>query len=149
MRTYNDLTVIEYDKARDNVIQGGYKYLIKGRYLVGYTAFKTARGFNDWLQRSNLKLEFKDTSVMYRGEEKTTAHIYEAKGTIEESSFWKKEELPENAVLFKGLSNGSLVDCYYVHTASGSKIYRPNPNAKEVYNPLPVSEHLELIKTKG
>src|SRR5699024_11779541 len=81
--------------------------------------------------------------------ERTRIHTYETIGTIEENMFWKLEELPENAIKYKGLCNGSVVDCYYIHTENGSKIYKPNPNAKEVYKPLQFDEHMEFIKNCG
>lgn len=149
MKRYENLTVIEYDKARNDGVQGGYKYLIKGDFLIGYTAYKTDKGFNNWLQRSNLKLEYDKTSNIYKKEEKITAKIYSAYGVIEEQYFWDMEEIPENANTFKGLSNGSLVDCYYIHTENGSKVYKPNPNAERVYKPMPIKEHLEFQEVNG
>ena len=59
------------------------------------------------------------------------------------------EEIPEDAIKFKGLSNGSLVDCYYIHTEKGSDIYKPNSNAKDVYKPLPLKEHIEFQRING
>ena len=148
-KIHEGLTVIEYDKARNNSTQGGYKYLIRGKFLEGNTAFRTDKGFQDWLQRSNLRLQFIKTSATYGSEERTRIHVYETIGTIEENMFWKLEELPEIAIKYKGLCNGSVVDCYYIHTENGSKIYKPNPNAKEVYKPLQVDEHMEFIKNYG
>jgi hypothetical protein len=62
--------------------------------------------------------------------------------TIENKYFWALDELPSDAKQYTGLSNGSLVDCYYTEDC----IYRPNPNAKEVYNPLPISEHIAFMR---
>ena len=44
---------------------------------------------------------------------------------------------------FKGLSNGSLVDCYVGIGENVINIYRPNPNAKEVYQEMDFAEELE------
>ena len=125
---HENITVIEYDKARNDNVQGGYKYLIRGNAFTPFTAYKTDKGFNDWLQRANLTIEHIETNSLERDGETTTAKIYKAHGIITDSLFWDMEELPKNAIQFKGLSNGSLVDCYYIHTENGSKIYRPNPN---------------------
>ena len=149
IRNYENLTVIEYDKARNNSVQGGYKYLIQGDCLIGYEAFRTDKGFNDWLQRSNLTLEHIETNSLEQDRETMTAKIYKAKGSITDSLIWSMEEIPENATQFTGLSNGSLVDCYYTHTENGSEVYRPNPNAKEIYKPLSIDKHIEFQSVNG
>ena len=121
-----------------------YKYVIAD--IFPYTAFRTAKGFRDFLRRGNLKLEYQMT-----GEHPVFGTIknYKVVGTIEELSFWHKNEIPEGAERFTGLSNGSLVDCYYLPMPDGCKIYRPNPNAKEVYRPLPREKHLAHQKING
>lgn len=149
MRTYENLTIFEYDKARNDHVQGGYKYLITSHGLMPYTAFRTDKGFNDWLKRSNLTLEHIDTNKIEQEDETITVKMYKANGTIKEFSFWNMEQVPTNAIQFKGFSNGSLVDCYYIHTENGSEIYRPNPNAKEVYKPLSINEHIEHQRVNG
>lgn len=60
--------------------------------------------------------------------------------------FWKLSDIPENVKPFKGLSNGSIVDCYFLNDGKTIHIYRPNPNAKEVYKPLSIKEHISFIK---
>lgn len=55
-----------------------------------------------------------------------------------DGGFWSIEQLKEMSKgqrlkKFKGLSNGSLVDCYVGIGENVVDIYRPNPNAKEVY----------------
>ena len=55
------------------------------------------------------------------------------------------EEIPENAVKYTDLSNGSLVDCYYTSKNDIYTLYRPNPNAKEVYKPMGLKQHIEYI----
>ena len=44
---------------------------------------------------------------------------------------------------FRGLSNGSLVDCYIGIGEDVIDIYRPNPNAKEVYNKMEFQDELK------
>lgn len=149
MSKYENLTVYKYDKARNDGVQGGYKYLIQEYGFRPYTAYRTDKGFNDWLERSNLTLEHIETNSLEYEDETSIVEIYKAHGTIKDSLFWDKEQLPENANQFKGLSNGSLVDCYYIHTENGSEVYRPNPNAKEVYRPLPINEHIEFQRVYG
>ena len=64
---------------------------------------------------------------------------------IQEKSFSKMEDIPENAVKYTDLSNGSLVDCYYTNENNIYTLYRPNPNAKEVYKPMELRQHTEYI----
>lgn len=54
--------------------------------------------------------------------------------------FWKLEELPEGAKPIYSMSNGSLVKCYVHKNGNTITIYRPNSNAKEVYQPLSFEE---------
>ncbi len=56
--------------------------------------------------------------------------------------FNRLDQLPEGARPFFGLSNGSIVTCYFVNDGETIHIYRPNPNSKEVYHPLPIKEHI-------
>ena len=63
--------------------------------------------------------------------------------------FWKKEELPAGAKKIKALSNGSIVDCYYQIKKDNVLFYRPNPNAKRVYKPLSLEEHIKFQSENG
>lgn len=63
--------------------------------------------------------------------------------------FWKRSDVPENAIPFKALSNGSIVTCYFVNDGETIHIYRPNPNAKEVYKPLSTDLHIAHQKIYG
>lgn len=49
--------------------------------------------------------------------------------------FWGLDELPDNVKHTYGMCNGSLVDCYIQVTEHEIVMWRPNPNAKEVYKP--------------
>lgn len=65
--------------------------------------------------------------------------------------FWSLEQLKEitnNAELkkIKGLSNGSVVDCYIKIGDDTVDIYRPNPNAKEVYKKMSLHDEIEFRK---
>lgn len=138
----NNLQVIVYERPQE---EHGYKYLIrKGFY--SYDAYKTDEGFEFFLNSRNLELVFKEE---FENEEKGIVKIYDVIGSVDERLFWSMEEIPEEAEVFTGLSNGSLVECYYLHTGNGSVIYRPNPNAKEVYKPLPIDEHIAFQSVYG
>ncbi|WP_145142216.1 hypothetical protein [Paenibacillus sp. Y412MC10] len=138
------ISIVERPDAKHD---GGYKYLIQPwGGGIGYVAFKTERGYKQWLERSNLKIEhLEDKHDINRG----LIQIFSAIGTIEERLFWSVSEIPADAVKYKGLSNGSIVDCYYLKTESGSIVFRPNSNAKEVYKPLTLEEHISYQMING
>lgn len=66
---------------------------------------------------------------------------------INESLFWDMSELPVNANSFIDYANGELVNCYYyqVPDTNITNIYRPNPNAKNVYKPYKYSEVKHIV----
>lgn len=39
-----------------------------------------------------------------------------------------------------------IVDCYFLNDGETIHIYRPNPNAKEVYKPLSLKDHINFVK---
>ena len=102
----------------------GYQYIISE---VG--AFRTKKEFESCLKNLNISLNFLKTKVT----NDDVIKIYTAEKIITEKSFWKKEEVKGLKKVI-GLSNGSKVDCY-IHEIDdiNVEIYRPNPNAKEVY----------------
>ena len=63
--------------------------------------------------------------------------------------FWKLDELPEGVKPIKALSNGHLVTCYFRNDGETIRFYRPNPNAAEVYDPMPLRQHIEHQKIYG
>ena len=63
--------------------------------------------------------------------------------------FWKLSDLPEGVKKIKGYSNGSIVDCYVLNDGEPLHVYRPNPNAKEVYKPLSIEEHIKYKRDHG
>lgn len=63
--------------------------------------------------------------------------------------FWNLSELPDGAKPIKALSNGSIVTCYYTNDGQTIRFYRPNPNAKEVYKPLDLQNHIAHKRIYG
>lgn len=63
--------------------------------------------------------------------------------------FWKLSEVPTQAKPILGHSNGSIVTCYIWNDGKQLHIYRPNPNAKEVYKPLSLEEHIKYMNEHG
>lgn len=50
---------------------------------------------------------------------------------------------------FLSLSNGSIVENYFVSTDTEVRIYRCNPNAHDFYKPLSLREHIQFSKDYG
>lgn len=63
--------------------------------------------------------------------------------------FRDKSEIPENAKPFKALSNGHIVTCYFTSNDTDIYIYRPNPNSKDVYDPLSQKEQSRYVDQHG
>ena len=119
-----------------------YKHtLTKGAYA--YTAFRTDKGLNDFIKRTGANFT-KQNEVMTADHGKVQSFIAD-NIEIQEKLFWRMEEIPKDAVKYIDLSNGSLVDCYYTNEKNVYTVYRPNPNAKEVYKPMELKQHLEYI----
>lgn len=109
---------------------------------------KDKKQLNDFLKFFNIEL----TDIIHEVEHETTGKIifYNLSKNIvdSKSSFWSMDQLKElsnGAELkkVKGLSNGSIVDCYAEIKNNEIIIYRPNPNAKEVYNKMSFESEME------
>lgn len=59
---------------------------------------------------------------------------------LREKYFWEIDELPNMCKSLYAMCNGSMVKCYTHNDGNTITIYRPNPNAKEVYKPLEFEE---------
>ena len=121
-----------------------YRHILtKGAYA--YTAFRTDKGLADFIKRTGADF-IRQNEVITAEHGKVQSFIAE-NIEIQEKLFWKMEDIPENAVKYTDLSNGSLVDCYYTSESNVYTQYRPNPNAKEVYKPMELKQHVEYILT--
>lgn len=98
-------------------------------------------------------LEVELTDIEHETEHEATGKIkyYNLSKNINNpcgGGFWNNEQLKEMSKgerlkKFKGLSNGSLVDCYIGIGEDLINIYRPNPNAKEVYKKMKLEDEME------
>ena len=85
----------------------------------------------------------------------TLSHRFEVYAVCHDSKwgkcayFWRLDEVPAGAVPFVGLSNGSLVTCYATNDGETIRLFRPNPNAKEVYRPLSTADHFTYVRAHG
>ena len=95
--------------------------------------------------------EMKDgeTTRTRDGEESTYIEYTLSHSFEEEPSFWKREDVPALARPVKLLSNGRIVTGYVWNDGKTIHIYRPNPNAKEVYKPMSLEDHIAYKKVMG
>ena len=63
--------------------------------------------------------------------------------------FWSLDELPEGVKPIYAMCNGSMVLCYFRTMEHDVEFYRPNPNAKEVYQPLSFEMMQRVRKGNG
>lgn len=124
----------------------GYKYVITRDY-TSWTACRNDNEFRYFLQNTGLKINPEHTQIhdlrqQGKGRIITTAFCPR---NIEETYFWNIDEIPQNAVHFIGLCNGSYVNCYTLIEESKTTIYKPNPNAKSVYLPYEHKETRERL----
>lgn len=115
-----------------------YKYLVAQFSLDAWPrAFVTKTGYKTFLKVYNLK---KTSPVTKHVNGKNVVLCYNLNGRFKVVTFWHKYDLPKDCKHFIGLSNGNYVDCYYADIEGVRVIFKPNPNAKEVYKPLDYSK---------
>lgn len=119
-----------------------YKYLLKEPCFTSYSAYQTDKGFKEFLKRNEIKMKIVN---------KEYKSYYVLNKEIEEKLFWNLSQIEnlENCKSFTGLSNGSLVTCYVDVHEDYVTIYRPNPNAKKVYKPMNITEHIKYQRIHG
>lgn len=120
-------------------------------FMFNIASFKTIEQLEKF--KNLLGFDYELQEIVNEGL-KNEVKIYNLDYTIVDDftgGFWKLEYIPKNAIKFKALSNGSIVDCYFKKDKRKNeiRIYRPNPNAKEVYKPLTTDEHIEFQKLYG
>ena len=74
---------------------------------------------------------------------------YDINRKFQDAHFRSNTKLPENAKPMKALSNGAIVTCYFVNDGETITIYRPNPNDKDIYKPLPIEQHIAHQRIYG
>lgn len=129
------ITVVAY---LDGETSGcGYKFVVQ-QDCTAWTAYRTNRGFKRFLELTGLEIDpsktkYWDCTAVGHG--RRVFMQCNPRKVNDHKSFWNRSDVPEGARKFIGLSNGQYVDCYVVSNAEEATIYRPNPNAKEVYKP--------------
>ena len=124
-----------------------YKYIItKG--AMSWTAYKTDKGFKNFMQVYGLKInpehtEYRDYRQYGKGRMIISA-MYDKQ--INDHYFYNLEDVPQTAIKTIALCNGSYVDCYAADHGDSIDFYRPNPNAKSVYIPY---DYFQISKQQG
>ena len=131
-----------------------YKVVIwvTGQYSYCYhqASFYTIEQFENYMKMFGISYKYLETR--FEEDKEREFKIYETDYEIKDyGGFRNLNEIPQNAVKYKGLSNGRIVDCYFYKNENEKTIYiyRPNPNDKEIYKPLETSEHIAYQKLYG
>lgn len=136
----NYITVVEKtsERIRSNVIiYNNFYHFAEMNTMDQLEKFSKMLGFTYTLEEVS------------QSEEHGKYRRYSISRTIDDrcgGGFWKLSDIPDDAKPFKALSNGSIVDCYFLNDGETIHIYRPNPNAKEVYKPLSLKDHINFVK---
>ena len=120
-----------YSIDRSTMKDSYYKYLVSEEGPGVPRGFKTDSEFNNFLKIFNLSII--KSSIKVYGDKGNRFVCCRLKGKYKVVSFWHKSDIPENAKSFMGLSNGFYKTCYYADIDGWRVIFKPNPNAKQVY----------------
>ena len=124
-------------------------FIIHLNYQFHFAEFNTGQQFDAFADavgiRDMQRLEYIEDPYDDSVYQKFALNI----NAIEEYSFWNTEELPDGAKAIQALSNGSIVTCYYLNDGTTLKWYRPNPNNRDVYKPLPLDQHISHVRLYG
>lgn len=114
-----------------------YKYIVT-KDSMAWTAFRSDNGFRRFMKLHGLKINPKCTQVhdmRHIGAGRCITTACYNKQVDDRNYFYSLSDIPEGATKFIGLCNGSYVDCYILDSGDKVSVYRPNPNANEVYKP--------------
>ena len=125
------------------------KIIVHKDWNLYLAEFPTEKTLQKWLDYCGLEIKLEETKMALNPECGLWKRFSVNRKVKEERYFWKKEEVPLEAKPITLLSNGSLVTGYILNDGKVLHIYRPNPNAKEVYNPLTLEEHIKYEKENG
>ncbi|MEC2463522.1 hypothetical protein P9X10_01225 [Bacillus cereus] len=118
----------------------------RSKFVVHYMG--TTFQMNDFNTRSQLDAWAKllGVTLVHIDTNSSGVTTYRIDQLIREVLFWYPQELPQGVKRHKGVSNGDIVDCYVYVQQGVTTIFRPNPNAKEIYKPLTIDERIAYSK---
>ena len=109
------------------------RVFISGPHLSVIQSFRSVKAFKAWAEYVGFDYErfgqSYDGIICRRGRQNIVGRY-----------FWHKEDIPDGARPYYDLCNGSMVRCYAANDGETITVLRPNPNAKEVFNPLAYEE---------
>lgn len=130
-------TVSEHS-LRLYVAKDGHRLGANGEYLayIGGINYHTmdARQKADYVRMWQM-INLFDLHYEYEGENEH-AKWYKVKESFANYLFWYRKDLPKGVHPILLRSNGSIAKGYWRRNGDIIEIYRPNPNAWEVFNPL-------------
>ena len=136
----NYICCVDYGKVNPKI---GYRYLIgQGSVNFALRAFCTSEGFKQFLKVYNVKMS---KTFEFHSSFNGDYRCYTLKTKYKVCDFWHLYDLPKNVKKFIDLCNGSYVECYYADIEGQRVIFKPNPNAKEVYKPLDYIYYSKLL----
>lgn len=103
-----------------------------------FVSFEAFKKYADYLGVSYTKINDREDYERYH-----LSHDFK------EILFWKLEDLPEGVKPIKGMSNGRMVTCYFRTMEHDVEFYRPNPNAKQVYDAMTWEETKKVREENG
>lgn len=142
MKDNNIMTIVEKtsEQIRSHII-----IYENGPFGYHFAEMNTTEQLERFSKMLGFSYTLEDTSHSEKhGEYKKYRLTHKIENTAR--GFWKLSDIPAGAKPFKALSNGSMVDCYFLNDGETIHIYRPNPNAKDVYKPLSLKDHIKFVK---
>lgn len=138
----NEVIIVKNTEGNNHFFRSNY--IIKQDSMYYFAEFRTQQQFENFLNTIGCKFILDKVKNKNTFNEIKFGHLDYFIQDYFTGGFWKLSELPKNSQKIKGLSNGSIVDCYFYKDKKNKKIiwYRPNPNAKDIYKPLEINEHI-------
>ena len=127
------------------------KIIIMRDYQFYFAEFDNHNQFNTFLDTLGIDFIMDEIHNQDTTDELIIGHLSHKIIDDYAGGFWQLYQLPKKRTLIKGLSNGSIVDCYFSKDNRKKEVkwYRPNPNAKNVYVPLSTEDHIAHQKIYG
>jgi hypothetical protein len=117
----------------------GYRFIVT-QGCTSWRAYQTVAGLKYFLKNFGLEIDVNHTlyhDCRGTGNGRWITMTCKEKRVVDDFvGFWDIKEVPKEAKPYYDLCNGSYVQCYILDKGNEVITYKPNPNAKEVYQPL-------------
>lgn len=135
----NDLK--KYNERYPRLQARDYNIIVHNGWQWHFSRAKDKEQLNKLCETLGIKYELLKEEENFK--EFTTNTVYQSEYFVD------IENLPKNAQKIKGLSNGSIVDCYFTNEKDILTVYRPNPNCKDIYKPMNIEEYIEYQRNNA